>query len=124
MTQRNPPNFPDTLDHARELRGESTTAELHLWHHLRRRGLENAKFRRQHPIGPYIVDFCCEGSMLIVEVDGGGHGVSDQSPEDAQRTRELERLGFRVLRFWNNEVLQNTEGVLEVIAEALVSPSP
>jgi very-short-patch-repair endonuclease len=82
------------------------------------------KFRRQHPVGPYIVDFCCRESMLIVEIDGGGHGVPDQSSEDMQRTGELEKLGFRVLRFWNNEVLQNTEGVLQVIAEALVSPSP
>jgi very-short-patch-repair endonuclease len=70
------------------------------------------------------VDFYCKESMLVVEIDGGGHGISDRSSEDMQRMRELGKLGFRVLRFWNNEVLQNTEGVLKVIAEALVSPSP
>jgi len=62
--------------------------------------------------------------MLVVEIDGGGHGVEDQRLADSQRTRDLEKAGFRVLRFWNNEVLQNTDGVLQVIAEALVSPSP
>jgi very-short-patch-repair endonuclease len=124
MTHRNPPNFTDTLAHARELRGRSTSAEFHLWRHLLRRSLKNAKFRRRHPIGPYIVDFYCKEAMLIIEIDGGGHGISTQSSEDIQRTRELERLGFRVLRFWNNEVLQNTEGVLQTIAEALARPPP
>ncbi len=77
----------------------------------------DAKFRRQHPIGNYIVDFCCLEHALIVEVDGSQH--LEHSEEDLKRTRELERLGFRVVRFLDNEVLTNTEGVLQRVAELL-----
>jgi very-short-patch-repair endonuclease len=80
------------------------------------------KFRRQHGIGRYIVDFVCPDAVLIVELDGGQHG--DQQIYDEHRSRELQRMGYRVLRFWNNEALKNLDSVLEVILEALASPAP
>jgi adenine-specific DNA-methyltransferase len=97
------------------LRRDTTDAEKRLWRHLRNRPLRGQKFRRQRPVGPYVVDFMCLESRLVVEVDGGQH-----SPDtDRERTRYLERQGFRVLRFWNNEVLGEIEGVLARIVEAL-----
>ena len=82
------------------------------------------KFRRQQPIGPYVVDFCCPKARLILELDGGGHGVAEKIHDDDHRGQELERLGFRVLRFWNTDLLQHPDGVLKTIAEALRAPSP
>jgi very-short-patch-repair endonuclease len=79
------------------------------------------KFRRQYPIGPYIADFCCTKERLIVEVDGGHH--DEQLARDEERTAYLEREGYRVLRFWNNEVMSKLEGVFERIVES-TSPSP
>ncbi|MDR7400096.1 MAG: endonuclease domain-containing protein [Armatimonadota bacterium] len=87
-----------------------------------RTGLPGCKFRRQHPIGSYVVDFCCPESGVVVEVDGGQHG--DQRHQDDRRTRELERRGFRVLRFWNTEVFANLDGVLQRIVEHLRLPHP
>ncbi|HEY0113539.1 MAG TPA: endonuclease domain-containing protein [Allosphingosinicella sp.] len=102
---------------ARKLRRASTDAETHLWHHLRGRRLHGYKFRRQHPIGPHVVaDFACEEARLIIELDGGQHS---ESPADAVRTATIEATGYHVLRFWNHDVLQNTDGVLEVIAQSL-----
>ncbi len=106
---------------ARALRRNQTDAEKRLWYHLKDRGLAGWKFRRQHPIGPYIVDLVCIEGHLVVELDGGqqaGHGAADEA-----RTAYLERSGFRVLRFWNNDVLANTEGALHGILDQLV-PSP
>ena len=103
---------------ARQLRHASTDAERHLWRHLRSRNLAAYKFRRQYPISGYIVDFACLSAKLVVEVDGGQHG--DAAAYDAVRTRRLEAQGFRVLRFWNDEVLMRTEDVLQVIWRALV----
>jgi len=100
---------------ARRLRRDSTLAEGLLWRHLRNRGLAGAKFRRQHPVGPYVADLCCAEAMLIVEVDGSQHGPA----RDAPRTAALEAEGFMVLRFWNIDVLQSLEGVLLRIEEAL-----
>ncbi len=80
------------------------------------------KFRRQHPVGNYIVDFYCDEAKLAIELDGGQHAMS--SEYDLERTEELQRKGIRVLQFWNNEVLGNLDGVLERIAEALTPPSP
>ena len=100
---------------ARRLRQGSTLAEGLLWRRLRNRGLAGAKFRRQHPAGPYVADLCCLESMLIVEVDGSQHGPA----RDARRTAILEGEGFTVLRFWNEDVLHNLEGVLLLIEEAL-----
>ena len=102
---------------ARELRKTSTDAEKVLWSQLREKQLGGKRFRRQRPIGNYIVDFVCLEGRLIVELDGGQHqGSSDY---DATRTFELNKLGFSVIRFWNNEVLGEMDGVKEAIVRAL-----
>jgi very-short-patch-repair endonuclease len=108
---------------ARRMRTEATDVERVLWRHLRAHRLAGRKFKRQQSIGPYIVDFVCFGSRLIVEVDGGQHLQSDR---DARRDAWLRQQGFRVLRFWNNDVLHRTESVLEEISSKLapLSPSP
>ncbi len=108
-----------SVGRARELRSRTTDAEKRHWRHLRNRQLGGHKFRRQRPLGPYVVDFMCLEARLVVEVDGGQH-----SPDaDRERDLYLEKQGFRVLRFWNNEVLENTDGVLARIAEFLASES-
>jgi len=94
-----------------------TDAERKLWEALRDRRLDGFKFRRQHPLGPYVLDFFDEAHGLVVEVDGGQHG--DNAEVDAVRTAWLEQQGCRVLRFWNNDVLTNVDGVLETIRRAL-----
>src|SRR4051794_28799022 len=93
------------IDTARKLRRHQTDAERTLWFRLRDRRLAGLKFRRQMPIDPYVVDFCCEAARVIVEVDGGQH--ARRTAEDEVRTAALEARGYLVLRFWNNEVLQN-----------------
>ena len=107
---------PLSRDRARRLRREETDAERRLWIHLRRHQL-GAQFRRQHPIGPYIVDFCCVERMLIVELDGGQH--EDQRAQDAARTQWLGEQGFHVLRFSDREALMETEAVLTEIQNRL-----
>jgi very-short-patch-repair endonuclease len=102
---------------ARALRKNPTEAERALWKHLRMRQLEGHKFRRQQLLGAYIVDLVCLERKLIIEVDGGQHG--EQVVSDAERTAWLEARGFRVLRFWNHDVLRNIEVVKEVIRGAL-----
>ena len=86
--------------------------------HLRRKGLEGIKFRRQFPVGKFIADFCAPQARLIVEVDGGQH--DERAEADRRRTSMLEANRYRVIRFWNNEVLSNLDGVLEAIREALI----
>src|SRR4051794_10838158 len=98
---------------ARRLRRDSTDAERTLWLRLRDRRLEGWKFRRQVSIDPYIVDFLCLDAKLVIEVDGGQH--DENRAKDEVRTRFLEGFDLRVIRFWNNEVLGNLEGVLERI---------
>ncbi len=88
-----------------------TDAENLLWYHLRARRLDGLKFRRQHPIPPYITDFHCHEAMLVVELDGSQHCAE----ADAMRSQFLERQGFRILRFWDNDVLQSPDHVLDVI---------
>ena len=110
------------VDRARELRQDMTDAEQKLWHHLRNRQLSGHKFRRQHDIDHYIADFACTEALLIVELDGGQH--ADQADYDERRTQHLQARGYRVLRFWNNDVLTNLEGVLTVILGSLASPAP
>ncbi|MFC4765070.1 endonuclease domain-containing protein [Dyella koreensis] len=110
------------VDRARTLRRAQTDAEQALWYRLRGRHLLGWKFRRQHEIGSYIVDFVCADAALIVELDGGQH--ADQVAYDERRSFELQTMGYRVLRFWNNDVLTNLESVLEVIVEALATPAP
>jgi len=102
---------------ARELRKNPTEAERKLWKYLRLRQLGGYKFRRQQPLGSYIVDFVCLEKKLIVELDGGQHSI--QINYDAKRTEWLETHGFRVLRFWNNDVLEEIEIVKELIAKEL-----
>jgi very-short-patch-repair endonuclease/succinate dehydrogenase flavin-adding protein (antitoxin of CptAB toxin-antitoxin module) len=105
---------------AMQLRRNMTDAEKLLWHHLRGHRFIGAKFKRQQPLGNYIVDFVCFESRLVIEVDGGQHLESDQ---DMQRDGWLRDQGFKVLRFWNNEVLGETEAVLEKIFQT-ITPSP
>jgi len=104
---------------ARNLRATPTDAEMRLWSRLRRKQLDGFRFRRQHPMGHYIVDFFCAETRLIVEVDGGQH-----ADDDGRRTVWLESRGYRVIRFWNNEVLLNIDGVLMTIAQALKTAPP
>jgi very-short-patch-repair endonuclease len=102
---------------ARRLRRAQTDAEGKLWQRLRGGQLGGAKFRRQHPIGPYITDFCCLERGLIVELDGAQH--VEQAEQDGERTSFLEGAGYRVIRFWNNAVLREEESVVMAIAQAL-----
>jgi len=106
---------------AKKLRKSLTEAERLLWSYLRNRQL-GVKFRRQEPIGKYIVDFVSYEVGLVIELDGGQHVESRGF--DLERDRELGRLGFKVLRFWNNEVMTNIEGVLEVIRREVDNPPP
>jgi very-short-patch-repair endonuclease len=105
---------------ARSLRSNMTDAELRLWQRLRAHRLEGLSFRRQVPIGSYIVDFVCVAERLIIEVDGGQHSSSRDDARDAW----LSSQNFRILRFWNNDVLSNLEGVLERILEAVRQSPP
>ena len=114
----------DMVDYARELRRNSTDAEYRLWALLREPGFADAKFRRQSPIGRYIVDFVSFRYKLIIEIDGGHHQHVDQSIYDSQRSNWLRSQGFRVIRFWNDEVLKETDVVLTAIFEALHGSSP
>ena len=102
---------------ARNLRKRPTDAEIRLWSRLRGGQLGGFKFTRQFPIGNAITDFACRRVRLVIELDGGQHA---DSPEDAERTRMIEAHGYTVLRFWNNDVLANTDGVIEEIARMLV----
>jgi len=108
---------------ARALRRQATEVERVLWKHLRGCRLEGYKFRRQVVIEPYIVDFVCLGAKLIIEADGGQH--TEQRVYDAKRTIRLEAMGYRVMRFWNHEILGELDNVLEQIRSALFEvPSP
>ena len=116
-----------TSQRARALRKRMTDAERLLWRYLRNRELGGWKFRRQYPVGPFIVDFICVEKNVVIEVDGGQHAENEAL--DLQRSAYLNKMGYRVFRFWNNEVLQETEAVLEAIFAILAngkqnSPSP
>lgn len=101
---------------ARKLRRTMTDAERRLWAGLRNRQIEGAKFVNQFPIGPHVADFACREARLVIELDGGQHA---ESVTDAARTALIEAHGYTVIRFWNNDVLANTDGVLEEIRQAL-----
>ncbi|MEW8335289.1 MAG: DEAD/DEAH box helicase family protein [Candidatus Thiodiazotropha sp.] len=117
------PNY--LIENARELRKNQTDAESLLWQLLRNRQIENAKFHRQHPITPYILDFYCHDKKLAIELDGGQHNTDEGKEKDQKRTEFLKSQGIKVLRFWNNDVLQQTEAVLEVIYNQLLPhPNP
>jgi very-short-patch-repair endonuclease len=116
-------NETRSVQRARHLRQDATDAERKLWYVLSRRQVKGAKFRRQHPFGPYILDFYCEKARLAVEVDGGQHTAE----RDRTRTAYLNEQGVLVLRFWNQQVLQEIEAVAEMIAHELrqrATPSP
>jgi very-short-patch-repair endonuclease len=110
-----------TKTYAKTLRQTMTPQEQRLWHLLRNRHFSDHKFRRQHPIGPFIVDFACLRTKVIIELDGGQH--SERHHYDESRTLWLERRGWRVLRFWNNEFTQNSDDVLAVIHTTLHADS-
>ena len=111
-----------TLQNAKALRESRTDAEGLLWHYLRDKQLDGYKFRRQQPIGPYIVDFACMSHKLLIELDGGQH--ADQHTYDQKRDAFLREQGYTILRFWNNEVFENCFGVLGNILTALDHDSP
>jgi very-short-patch-repair endonuclease len=111
-----------TIARARKLRSNLTDAESYLWRHLRFRQIAGHKFRRQRPIGPYIVDFVCLEKKVVIEVDGGQHAQT-QTLDDT-RDKWLRSQGYVVLRFWNNEVLREVEAIKEAILRALTEPPP
>jgi len=106
---------------ARRLRRDSTNAELRLWNKLRARSIDGYKFVRQQPLGHYVVDFVCREKRLIIEVDGGQHANNKQ---DQVRDQWLRQRNYRILRFWNNDIISNLDVVLEVIADALHEEAP
>jgi very-short-patch-repair endonuclease len=106
---------------ARSLRQNMTKAEVILWMHLRKRAMKGARFRRQHPIGPYIADFACPNSKLVVEVGGATHS-SEQLAYDTRRTKYLESEGWTVLRVTNTDIYENIDGVWRSIAARLAPP--
>lgn len=109
---------PIMIERARELRTEATIFERRLWQHIRNRKL-GFRFRRQHPVDGYILDFACEELKLGIELDGSQHNEVRGLTYDATRTETLEKSGWKILRFWNNEVMDNLDGVYEVISQAL-----
>jgi very-short-patch-repair endonuclease len=111
---------PQGYERSRSLRKTPTFAEQLLWKRLRAHRLSGAGFRRQHVIGPYIVDFCAPRLKIVIELDGGQHVA--QKEYDSRRTAYLEQLGYVVLRFWNNDVTGNLESVLLIISENMLTP--
>ena len=111
------------LDLKRRLRSNMTGPEARLWSRLRARQLQGLKFRRQHGIGPYIVDFYCPEQSLVIEVDGDSHADADQVVKDKQRETYLQSLGLRVIRYINDDIVKNLDGVMEDLAERLSSRS-
>ena len=110
------------LNNAKSLRSNQTDAEMQLWYHLRAHRFMGLKFKRQKPIGAYIVDFVCIERKLILELDGGQH--AENVGYDERRTKFLESEGYQVLRFWNNQVLQEMDSVLEVIRIKIALSQP
>jgi very-short-patch-repair endonuclease len=114
-----PPLPSRTLEFARQLRSRATDAERILWYHLRAKRFQGWKWRRQHPLPPYILDYYCHAARLVVELDGGQHNDG----KDRARLDYLESRGLRVMRFWDNQLLRETEQVLEAIFQALSGPA-
>ena len=112
-------NMDDKYIKARMLRNNMTPQEKKLWYYLRNRNLNNCRFRRQYPIGIYIVDFVCRSKHLIIEIDGGQHNTQEKIQYDNERTEYLNKRGFKVIRFWNNEIDNNIEAVINKIIENL-----
>ena len=104
---------------ARNLRKNSTIQERRLWNLLKNRQFHNLKFKRQQPIGDYIVDFICKEAKIIIEIDGGQHNEPENIEYDKTRTEYLNTLGYKVIRFWNNEIYENIEGVVLRLKEEI-----
>ena len=115
------PVSSELLIFAKQLRQQQTDAEQLLWQVLRGRNLEGFKFRRQHPVGGYILDFYCHDANLAIELDGGGHNIENQKLYDEERTKVLSGVGISIIRFWNHDVLNSLESVLEDIYRYLMS---
>ena len=113
------PDDESPRERGRRLRTESTPEERKLWRHLRAKRFGGFKFRRQHRIGPYFADFCCLERGLIVELDGGQHAAPEEERHDAARTAYLREHGYRIIRFWNEQVNRENSDVLETIFCAL-----
>jgi very-short-patch-repair endonuclease len=109
---------------SRQLRANASDAEERLWQALRRKQINGLRFRRQFPLGPYFADFVCLPARLVIEVDGGQHGEAGQMAHDMRRTAWLERNGFRVLRFWADQVMTDLPAILDGIEIALRQPLP
>lgn len=116
MTMSN--NF-NKIPFARQLRQNQTDVERLLWKYLRNRRFNGVKFRRQYPIGPYIVDFISLENQLIIELDGGQHNTEEGKRKDKERIIWLEKNGYRILRFWNNELISDLDAVLSIVQESL-----
>ncbi|HEY3304404.1 MAG TPA: endonuclease domain-containing protein [Candidatus Binatia bacterium] len=116
------PSSTTLRERARRLRRDQTEAERRLWTRLRARQLCGVKFRRQYPIGSFIVDFCCFEHRLVIELDGGQH--ARQTAADQRRSAVLVSFGYRVLRFWDNEVMEDIDAVLQQIMQAVDDSKP
>ena len=114
---------PELLIYARQLRKEQTDAEKLLWHLLRGRRFCGFKFRRQFPVGGYILDFYCHDARLAVELDGGGHNEEEQRRYDEERTKVIQAANIRIVRFWNNDLFNSLEEVLEELHAQLIAGS-
>ncbi len=109
----------EQIDRGRQLRRASTDAEMALWNKLRARQIAGYKFRRQHRVNGYYLDFACEELKIAIELDGGQHNEAKHAAYDAIRSAALAKSGWHVLRFWNNDVVENIESVVQVIHDAL-----
>lgn len=114
---------PGHLDLKRRLRSDMTGPEKRLWSRLRSRQLQGSKFRRQHGIGPYIVDFYCPEQSLVIEIDGDSHADAEQIQKDQRRDRYLQSIGLRVVRYTNDDIMKNLDGVLEDLQKRVSSGS-
>lgn len=114
---------PGHLDLKRRLRSDMTGPEKRLWSRLRSRQLQGSKFRRQHGIGPYIVDFYCPEQSLVIEIDGDSHADAEQIQKDQRRDRYLQSIGLRVVRYTNDYIMKNLDGVLEDLQKRVSSGS-
>jgi very-short-patch-repair endonuclease len=128
MTERQEEEFDPRVPRARKLRRDMTDAERKLWWHLRRLPIDHSHFRRQATIGPYFADFACHERRLIIEADGAQHNQPENVARDAERSAYLRSQDYRILRFWNNDVLKNIDSVMEAILVAMhqyeASPPP
>ena len=128
MTEHQEEKFDPRVPRARRLRRDMTDAERKLWWHLRRLPIDHSHFRRQATIGPYFADFACHERRLIIEVDGAQHNEPENVARDAERSVYLRSQSYRILRFWNNDVLKNIDSVMEAILVAIhqseASPPP